>query len=197
MFTSGLVSVSFRQLDCDRIIAEASAAGIDAIEWGGDIHVPHGNLKQASAVRAKCAAAGIAVSAYGSYYRAGYSEDHGLKFADVLATAAELDTPLIRVWAGGIASAKATAAERGAIVADLRRIAAMAWQCGIAVATEYHADTLVDSTESASRLLFEEVNHPGLLTFWQPPLGMPVADCRDGLRRMLPKLASIHVFYWL
>ena len=196
MFTSGLVSVSFRNLDCDRIIAATVENGIAGIEWGGDIHVPHGNLAQAAVVREKCAAANIAVSAYGSYYHAGESEQNGLKFADVLATAAELGAPLIRVWAGSKGSAQATLNERRAIAADLHRIAEMAWRSGIAVATEYHSGTLTDNNDSAYQLLFKEAVHPALLTFWQPPSGMPAEYCLAGLTQLLPKLASVHVFYW-
>ncbi len=39
---AGLCSVTFRALPPERIVALAAAAGLDVIEWGGDVHVPPG-----------------------------------------------------------------------------------------------------------------------------------------------------------
>ncbi len=44
MIKSGLVSITFRQLTCEQIVDLVSKAKLDAIEWGGDIHVPHDNM---------------------------------------------------------------------------------------------------------------------------------------------------------
>ena len=69
MLIPGLVSVTFRQLAPREIVQLAAAAGLRGIEWGGDIHVPHGDLQAARAVRDITAAAGLQVLAYGSYFR--------------------------------------------------------------------------------------------------------------------------------
>ena len=47
MRPTGLLSVTFRHLPFERIIELAAEAGLDGIEWGGDVHVPPGDLKQA------------------------------------------------------------------------------------------------------------------------------------------------------
>jgi hypothetical protein len=44
--------------------------------------------------------AGLEVSSYGYYYKAGISESEGLRFSIVLETAVALNAPTIRVWAG-------------------------------------------------------------------------------------------------
>ena len=49
---TGLVSVTFRKLTPEKIIELVSEAGLNAIEWGGDVHVPHGDLKRAAEVDA-------------------------------------------------------------------------------------------------------------------------------------------------
>jgi hypothetical protein len=49
MIRTGLVSVTFRQLSAEEIIKLVVCAGLEGIEWGGDIHVPHGDLKRSSA----------------------------------------------------------------------------------------------------------------------------------------------------
>ncbi len=71
MICPGLVSVSFRSLNCKEITELVKNAGLSSIEWGGDIHVPQGDLKKAREVRKMTQDAGLMTAAYGSYYRAG------------------------------------------------------------------------------------------------------------------------------
>ena len=42
---TGLCSVSFRKLTVEEIIAAVKDAGLDGIECGGDVHVPHGDVE--------------------------------------------------------------------------------------------------------------------------------------------------------
>src|SRR4051812_49693737 len=102
---TGLVSVTFRALGPQQVVELVRQANLDAIEWGGDIHVPHGDTARAREVRTMTLDAGLAVAAYGSYYRAAVSDADGLPFARVLETAVALEAPTIRVWAGNKASA--------------------------------------------------------------------------------------------
>lgn len=66
---SGLVSVTFRNLAIKEIVKIVVEAGLDGIEWGGDIHVPHGDLQVAKQTMRMTEDAGLTVTAYGSYYR--------------------------------------------------------------------------------------------------------------------------------
>src|SRR5690242_18609852 len=100
MVYSGLVSVTFRQLPPQQIVELAAQGGLAAIEWGGDVHVPHGELQTARRVLERTRQAGLQVAAYGSYYRVGVSPAQGLAFESVLETALALQAPTIRVWAG-------------------------------------------------------------------------------------------------
>jgi 3-dehydroshikimate dehydratase len=65
---TGLLSVTFRKLSPDHIIRLVSQAGLQVIEWGGDIHVPHGDIEIAEQVGRMTREAGIEVASYGSYY---------------------------------------------------------------------------------------------------------------------------------
>ncbi len=195
IFLTGLASVTFRQLTPRQIVDLAAAAGLDAIEWGGDVHVPHGDRAGAREARALAADAGLAVASYGSYYRAGKSEAEGLSFSTVLATAQALGAPVIRVWAGVRGSASATPEYRALIAGDLRRIGALAGGAGLMVALECHVNTLTDTAASAMQLL-EEVGPAGVRTYWQPPVGRAVADCCADLRRLAGHLAHLHVHYF-
>lgn len=195
MIHPGLVSITFRKLTPRQIIDAAASTGLAGIEWGGDIHVPHGDLARAAEVRRLTSDAGLTVPAYGSYYRAGASEEEGLTFARVLETAQTLGAPVIRVWAGRQGSAQAEAAYRARVTDDCRRIAATAAAAGIAVASEYHGGTLTDSDSSAAALL-ADVNHPNFKTYWQPRNGVLPDEVIGGLRTVLPHLAHLHVFHW-
>ena len=66
MITTGLLSVTFRKLTPPEIVGLVRQAGLAGIEWGGDIHVPHGNLDRAREVRQMTLDAGITIAAYGS-----------------------------------------------------------------------------------------------------------------------------------
>jgi hypothetical protein len=46
MIIPGLVSITFRKLAPAEIITLVRQADLQAIEWGGDVHVPHGNVRQ-------------------------------------------------------------------------------------------------------------------------------------------------------
>ncbi|MEZ4736903.1 MAG: TIM barrel protein [Caldilineaceae bacterium] len=189
----GLVSVTFRQLTPAQIIDLAEQAGLVGIEWGGDIHVPHGDLAQARLVGDQTHAAGLQVAAYGSYYRVGHPETG--PFTDVLASAVALGAPVIRVWAGQQGSASADDAYWDTVVQDSVHIAELAATAGIPVAYEFHRNTLTDSYAAAHRLLIR-AGHPNLFTYWQPPWHATVAQNLAGLAQLAPWLHNIHIFHW-
>ena len=123
-FKTGLVSISFRALQPDEILKLVKDSGLEAIEWGGDVHAVAGNLPLAEQIAGATRALGLRMPEYGSYYRIGFSEP--AHFEEVLASARVLGTPIIRVWAGKKSPSLVTPEEYEAIVADARRICRMA-----------------------------------------------------------------------
>jgi sugar phosphate isomerase/epimerase len=186
---TGLTSITFRQLDVEQIIALAKTAGVDGIEWGGDIHVPPNET--GPWVREKTAEAGLAVLSYGSYFRLCAGGD----FAPVLAAAASLGAPLIRVWAGDRGSAAAEDDYYRRAAEDLRDICSRSADQGIKIGLEYHRKTLTDTAESAEKLL-SLANMKNLSVYWQPNPDLPLSDHGREIRRLLPWISQIHVFYW-
>lgn len=166
---------------------------LTSIEWGGDIHVPHGNMATAAEVGELTRSAGLSIAAYGSYYR--LASPCGSDFPTVLATALALQAPVIRIWAGSSGSRKSSAWHRKAVVEDALRCADLAGSRGICLAYEFHERTLTDTTESALELL-DRTAHPFIKTLWQPPHGQPLESCLASLRAILPRLQHIHVFHW-
>ncbi|SFL68543.1 Sugar phosphate isomerase/epimerase [Paenibacillus sp. 1_12] len=195
MIKTGLLSVTFRQLSPLEIIQLAAQAGLQAIEWGGDIHVPHGDVNRAKEVKDWTESAGIAIASYGSYYRVGCMNKDGLSFDKVLESAAALQAPAIRVWAGDQGSAKVDEAWWDKVITDGARIADLAQRAGITVDFEYHRNTLTDTRETAVRLL-NGIGHPNIRCNWQPSVALTIDQRQQDLRAVLPWLANIHVFQW-
>ena len=179
----GLVSVTFRGLSVAEIVGLVSLAGLRAVEWGGDVHVPDPVAARETAAR--CADAGIEVAAYGSYYRAG----SGASFDDVLRTALALGAPRIRIWAGSTGSVAEP--DRRAVVDDIARVAGLAAAEGVTVCLEYHANTLTDTLQSTVDLLAAV---PAVRPYWQPPVGGSAAEALVAVETLRPVTA--HVFTW-
>ncbi|MBC8103982.1 MAG: TIM barrel protein [Cytophagales bacterium] len=190
---AGLTSVTFRRHSIEEVIARAAEAGLVGIEWGGDVHVPPGDLVNARRVAAQTRGAGLEVASYGSYYRLGVSPpDQG---DAVLATAAAMGAGVVRVWAGTTGSAETTPEQRDAILRDARELARRAERLEIRVACEWHGGTLTDTAPSA-QTLFAAVGHPHFGAYWQPRNAQPTAERVSDLVALLPHLMGLHVFHW-
>ena len=209
MLHSGLVSITFRKLSPREIVQIVREAELDGIEWGGDVHVPPGNLQRAREVGAMTRSAGLAVAAYGSYCRVG--DPSPCPFESVVETARLLGAPVIRVWAGSRRPPDADPLYWEQAVADAQRFARLAARVGIQLAFEFHGGTLTETGDSAERLLQKAnqgfspaVIKPSALTgqsrapqgiggYWQPPVGADYDTQQDGLARLLPWLVHVHV----
>ena len=194
MFISGLTSITFRALSCQEIIDLMIKSGLASIEWGGDVHVPHGDLARAGEVMRMTADNGLRTSSYGSYYHCGPDEKK-VDFKKILETALALKAPLIRVWAGRTGSREISREQREAVVADSRRVADLAFQAGIRIGFEFHRGSLTDDAEETMKLM-GEIGRPNVGTYWQPPIGMSFRESCASLRTVIPHLQNIHVFHW-
>jgi len=190
---TGLVSVSFRSLTPREIIALVAKARLDAIEWGGDIHVPPRNLTNAREVREATLEAGVRISSYGSYYRLAERQS---SFEPVLETAMVLGAPTVRVWAGALGSAQASPEYFAAAADELADISHQAAKAGVAIALELHAGTLTDSIESTCRLV-DRTNCLTTTCYWQPPHGQSLTERLAGIRCLGKRISNIHVFHWI
>jgi sugar phosphate isomerase/epimerase len=190
-----LCSVTFRALGVEEIVALAAGAGLAAIEWGGDVHVPPGDLDRARAVRGLTERHGLTVSSYGSYLQP--PRDPPEAVAAALATAQALGAATIRVWPGvrGKDSANYSADEREAVAAALRTMADAAADIGLSVSLEYHPRNLTDDLASAQALL-AAVARPNLHTYWQPRPGLPLAAALAEVHALAQDITHLHVFAW-
>lgn len=190
---TGLVSVTFRQLTVEEVVQAAADAELAAIEWGGDIHVPLGDLASATRARELCEQRGIAVAAYGSYLRAGQTDTE--EIATAVRTAVALGAPIIRVWAGSTGTATASVDDRIEVTRSLSEMASVARDSGVDIAMEFHRNTLTDEVDSTITLLLD-VDAPNLRTYWQPPVDTDDAECLRQVEQLMPWLTTVHVFSW-
>ncbi len=184
----GLTSVTFRALSCDEIIALAKEAGCDCIEWGGDVHVT--DIHIAACVREKCAAAGIAVHSFGSYYRLGEGREDS--FPGVCEIARALGAHTVRVWLGNAGSKATDESCFKALTQEAVRLGGIAAGYGLTVAFEFHKNTLNDTGEVSDRFLFC-VGLDNVKTYWQP---MYAGKDMDNLKAVLPNTVVVHLFKW-
>ena len=195
MMNPGLVSITFRQFTVEQVVEQAKASGLMGIEWGGDVHVPHGDLEKASYAAHITREADLEVAAYGAYYRVGASEDEGLSFASVLKTATVLGAKTIRVWAGRKGSQDADGAYWKQVIDESWRIAELAAARNVRIVYEFHEGTLTNTYESCKRLL-EAVDRPNVVTYWQPLHGAGAEKNCEGMELIMPWIAGVHVFHW-
>ncbi len=195
LFKPGLVSISFRELSNGQIVDLVSEAGLLGIEWGGDVHVPHGEVAVAERARQSTIDAGLEVSAYGSYYRFDEcfedSNEKGPEFEAVLDSAEALKAPSIRVWAGRQGSEEISKADRRRVIERAREIGASAEKRGIRVDFEFHDHSLTDTNEATGKLL-DDIGHPNVGTFWQTKLCVGHEYRLEGLKALIDRITNIH-----
>ena len=188
---TGLTSVTFRKLSADEIIELAAKAGLDGIEWGGDIHVPPASPVLAAETARKCREKGLAVLSYGSYWKGGEIEE----FKGVLASAKALGAPVIRIWAGRAAPEAVSPEACEQLVKNVRSAAEMAAAEGIGIAFEYHRNTMTQTREGAERLL-SALPERSIRAYWQPNPDISFEEQLRELDALSARLANLHVFAW-
>lgn len=194
MNKTGIVSISFRKHTKEEIAEAAKAAGLDAIEWGGDVHVPHGNIAEAEKAVEITHGAGLEVAEYGSYYIIGQSEEE--LFDKVISSALTLGTKTVRVWPGmNKASDTFTTEEYEKYVLDAKRICVAAEKHGITVALECHPNSLTDEYHTSLKFL-ADVGKDNLKMMWQPNQHRPLEYNLDAIKALLPYVVGVHVFSW-
>lgn len=194
--TGGLVSISFRELTVDEIIEIVSEANLKAIEWGGDIHVPHGNINIAKNVFKKCQKKNITCPSYGSYYKVGLYENPVEEFNKVLNCAKELHSKTIRIWAGDKSTKDSDKNHWIKIVNESQMLCDLAKLVNISISFEYHSNTLTDNANDTLKLI-KLINRENIFTYWQPPIGTIIENNCTDIDKLLNHISNVHVFQWV
>lgn len=195
--TTGLCSVTFRGKTPRQVISLAKESGLDCIEWGGDIHVPAGELENARNVGELTRAAGLKTISFGSYYKCREGED----FKPIAETAAALGASVVRVWSGEKASADLVSSEYAALVKRIKLAAAEARKKELVIGFEYHGGTCTDSPESALKLL-NDVGEDNVRCYFQPAYWLSGSDAdrhasdMRALELLRGSIVGVHVYKW-
>lgn len=194
----GLCSVTFRRASAEEVIELAKSNGIDCIEWGGDIHVPHGEIEAATRVGGATRKSGLACNSYGSYFRCDSLEN----FKPVSQAAKALGARVIRVWAGEKDSEKFTDEEFERLVQTVAECADYAEKFGQKIAFEYHYGTYCNNPESVVKLL-DAIHKNNVGTYWQPAYWLGNIPDSERIEKNLAaiellkeRLVNVHVYNW-
>lgn len=195
MLIPGLVSVTFRNLSQNEIGAVMQKSALEAIEWGGDVHIPLDSPDEEEVEAALTNACCLSergqfyIASFGSYYRCeGYPEA-------VIYASEALNAPNIRVWAGTRPSANADESYRKLIVNEIRELCDNVKQSGMTVSTEFHGGTLTDEIESVLKII-SDVDRDNFYTYWQPNQYRDEEYNIKALKSVLPYVSNVHVFTW-
>lgn len=189
MIKAGLCSITFRSYSVNEIINIMKNTKLEVIEWGGDVHVPHGNIEIAKMVKEKTEENCFRISSYGSYYRIGEEKE---KFIDVIKTAISLGVSMVRIWAGNKESQKVDLEYLKLFIKESKEILRIARDNNIELSFEYHKGTLTDTLESTKRLCEET----GIKTYWQPYPDRDIKEMINELEILGSYITNIHIFNW-
>jgi len=191
----GLCSVTVRGLGVEEVARLAAEAGLRAIEWGGDVHVPPGDADAAMRARLATDIAGLECTSYGSYLLAD-GDGSADVVARVLDTALDLGAPNVRVWTPfGVEPGSARTDE---VVDALAAIGAAAAERDLTIGVEFHAGTLT-ATGGSTIALLDAVDAGNVSTYWQPPYWLAprsAADDAAEVSELGTRLSHMHVYEW-
>ena len=186
----GFTSTTFRQIkDLEKIVTLAKDAGVEYIEWGGDIHVT--DLAAAYRAKRQCEREGIGISSYASYYKVGFGEKEDWRRICEIASA--LGAGFVRVWLGKADSEKTDEETYRKILADTKAICDTAADYGLTVCPECHDRTFNNNTDAFLRLR-EDAGRENLQTYFQSRYQKKAYDL-DRIERTLPYIQAVHISY--
>ncbi|MCK5812499.1 MAG: sugar phosphate isomerase/epimerase [Clostridiales bacterium] len=195
MLQGGLVSISFRDLTTDEVIKLVNKSKLAAIEWGGDIHVPHGNISIAKDVYKKCKEHNIVCPSYGSYYKVGTYENPMEEFKKVINCALELHSNTIRIWAGIKGTKDSNNVYFNKVVMECQKLCDLASEVNLTISFEYHSNTLTDNASDTKKIL-KSINRKNIYTYWQPSVGKTINENCDDINKLIGNITNVHVFHW-
>lgn len=186
----GLCSVAFRELGMAEVAGLAASSGLEAIEWGGDVHVPNGDLESASRAAKAASGQGLVSASYGSYLHAGPASAGDI--AAAVETCRALGSPNLRVWTDWVGPDpdEETFARVAGNLGDICEEADE-----LAVSLEFHRGTVTETAASTLRLV-GAVDAPNLFTYWQPVEGLHVDELLSEFGSVREHLSHLHVFRW-
>ena len=188
-FKLGLCSVTFRKKSAEEVVRIAKQAGIDYIEWGGDIHVK--SVEDACKVKSLCDNAGIKISSYGSYFNSmDYDE---AQWTEICEIASKMGASSVRIWLGKKDSEETSDSEYLTLLENTKKMCDIAAEYSLLVCPECHDNTFNNNTDSFLRMK-NDLQSDNFKTYFQSRYCRMEYDL-DRIERTFDFIENVHVSY--
>lgn len=191
MYTSGIVSISFRSHSPGEILC-AAASGLSQIEWGSDVHAPKDDPFRLEQLSAAHAGTPLRCCSYGTYFRLGITPLEELP--DYIRAAKKLGTNHLRIWAGRRCASQYTPEERQIFLDQCTAAAAVAEAHGVILCLECHRRSYTETKEGALELM-QYVDSPNFRMYWQPNPDISPEENLTYIRLLREYITHVHVFH--
>ncbi len=158
----GVASVTFRNKTVSQVVEIAKNAGVEFVEWGGDVHVK--TIEDAKLAKKLCDENNIKISSYGSYYRTGCSEKK--EWEEVCRISSEMGASSIRIWLGKKDSENFTESEYEELLEEMKILCSKAEEYNLLVCPECHDNTFNNNTDAILKLK-NDLNCDSFKTYFQ------------------------------
>lgn len=194
MLKTGLCSVTFRNLSPEEVIHLVATSGLEAIEWGTDVHLTlQKSATYIQSIKEKCRYYGIETPSLGTYYQLNDSSlDY---FKSCIQIADRIDAHQIRIWGGNKSPRNITPSDWKQYVQETQMLCDLAQEHNKSVHLELHEKTVTEDKITAIQF-FEEVSRSNLYCYWQPLWIKSQAANVSALKQLSGYISNIHVFQW-
>jgi hypothetical protein len=158
------------------VLAVASAARLEAIEWAADVHIGADDTKAAEEAMIATLKAGLTTASYATLYRAGAEEGDFSRFDALLRIASIMQAPIMRLFA----CAEAEERMSSSLAPALGRLGDRAAKRGITLCLSMGRGTFLDRYDRAGRLL-AAVDHDFVRLAWEDLPGTASAEATAAL----------------
>ena len=188
-FKLGLCSVTFRKKTVQEIVDIAKKAGVEYIEWGGDIHIK--TLEDAKKAKALCKENNIKISSYGSYFNcAEYDES---KWTEICQITKEMRANSVRIWLGKKDSEKTSEQEYNIILENTKKMCEIAEEFSLLVCPECHDNTFNNNTDAFLKIR-RDISKDNFKTYFQSRYFRMEYDL-DRIDRTFDFIENVHISY--
>ncbi len=188
-FKLGLCSVTFRKKSAAQVVLIAKKAGVEYIEWGGDVHIK--NTEEARIVKSICDNEGVKISSYGSYFNsADFDEAQWIEICEI---ACAMGAPSVRIWLGKKDSEETSDREYNALLKNTKKMCDIAKKYSLLVCPECHDNTFNNNTDAFLRFQ-NDLKKDNFRTYFQSRYCRMEYDL-DRIERTFDFIENVHLSY--
>ncbi len=188
-FKLGLCSVTFRKKSAAQVVLIAKKAGIEYIEWGGDVHIK--NTEEARIVKSICDNEGIKISSYGSYFNS--AENDEAQWTEICEIASIMGASSVRIWLGKKDSEETGDVEYNTLLENTKKMCDIAKKYSLLVCPECHDNTFNNNTDAFLRIQ-RDLQADNFRTYFQSRYCRMEYDL-DRIDRTFDFIENVHVSY--